>query len=134
MAETKRKGDIGEAMVMADVLRRGYKVAIPVGEDWSYDLIVLRDNKLDRIQCKYTESDGSVITVMCQSRNNWNTKKYTSEMIDWLAVYDKITDTCYYISSKLLKKNGQSMLKLRLTPTKNNQRKGILWAKDFLVY
>ncbi|GAG95095.1 unnamed protein product [marine sediment metagenome] len=30
MAETKRKGDLGEAMVMADILRRGHKVAIPV--------------------------------------------------------------------------------------------------------
>ena len=51
MAETKRKGDLGEAMVMADVLRRGHKVALPVGEDWRYDLIVLRNSKLERIQC-----------------------------------------------------------------------------------
>ncbi len=49
MAETKRKGDLGEIMIMADILRRGYKVAIPFGEDWRFDLIVLRSKSFERV-------------------------------------------------------------------------------------
>ena len=30
-------------MVAADLMRRGYKIAFPYGEDWDYDLIVCRD-------------------------------------------------------------------------------------------
>jgi len=130
MAETKRKGDEGEAMVMADVLRRGYKVAIPVGEDWRFDLIVLRKGGLERVQCKYTESDGERVVVRCRSTNNWSTIKYTAKDVDWVAAYDKTTDKCYYLPSKMLGA-GKAEVNLRLTPPKNGQKKGILWAEKF---
>ncbi len=131
MAETKNKGDIAEAIVIAESLKRGYKVALPFGEDWRFDLIVLRHNNLERVQCKYTESDGNVIIVMCRSANNWSTIKYTSDDIDWIAVYDKTTNQCYFIPSNILGKVGRSMIKLRLTRPKNNQVKNIFWARDF---
>lgn len=131
MAETKRKGDLGEAMVMADVLRRGHKVAIPVGEDWRYDLIVLKEGALLRLQCKYTESNGEFIEVRCRSVNNWSILKYTKEDLDWVVVYDKTTDRCYYLPSVMLGE-GRNTFQLRLTPAKNGQTKGVLWAKDFV--
>jgi hypothetical protein len=130
MAETKRKGDIGEAMVMADVLRRGYKVAIPVGEDWRYDLIVLRNGNLERVQCKYTSSRGDFIYVACRSSNNWSVVRYTPEAVDWIAVYDTFTSKVYFVPSSFLG-SGRAAISLRLMPPKNNQVKGILWAKDF---
>jgi len=40
-------------MVLADAFRRGYRAAIPVGEDWPFDLIVERRGKFERVQCKY---------------------------------------------------------------------------------
>lgn len=131
MAETKRKGDLGEAMIMADVLRRGYQVAIPVGEDWRYDLIVLRHAKLERVQCKFTSSDGHAIQVKCRSTNNWVMHKYTAKDLDWLAVYDKTTDRCYFVPASLLGE-GRTVIHLRLTQAKNGQQKGLLWAKDFV--
>ena len=66
----KAQGSIGEVMVMAEAIRRGYKVALPFGEDWRYDLIVVRNGRLERVQCKYTKSDGRVVTVRCASMNN----------------------------------------------------------------
>ena len=131
MAETKHKGDLAEAIIIAECIKRGYKVALPLGEDWRFDLIVLRHGNLERVQCKYTESDGNVIVVMCRSANNWGTIKYTSDDIDWIAVYDKTTDQCYFISSDFLGKIGRSMIKLRLTKPKNNQIKKVIWARDF---
>ena len=133
MAETKSKGDLAEAIIMADVLRRGYKVALPLGEDWRFDLIVQRNGKLERLQCKYTESNGQLIKADCRSTNNWSTIKYTTKDIDWLVVYDKTTDKCYYLPSKLLGK-GKAALNLRLAPPKNNQKKDIRWAKDYTTF
>ena len=115
---------------MAEALRRGYKVALPVGEDWRYDLIVLRQNKLERVQCKYTESNGQYVEVRCRSTNNWNVLKYTKEDVDWVVAYDKTTDRCYFIPSSMLG-TGRSTIWLRLLPPKNGQKKDILWAKDF---
>ena len=109
----------------------GHKVAIPVGEDWRFDLIVLKDGKLQRVQCKYVTSNGEVITVPCRSSNNWNIKKYTPDEIDWIIVYDKTTDKCYYVPSALLGQSGRSFLQLRIKPAKNKQFKNIRYAKDF---
>jgi hypothetical protein len=133
MAVTKTKGDLGEAIILADILKRGYKVALPLGEDWSYDLIVLKGEQLEKVQCKYTESKNGVISVKCRSCNNWTNKKYSSADIDWIACYDKTTDKCYYIPSSFLG-NGRVEMSLRLAPPKNNQQKKVLFANEFLKF
>ena len=90
----KQKGDLAELTVACDLRRRGYKVAIPFGEDCDYDLVVEREGKLERVQVKYAESDGAAISVRCCSHSLTNghirkTKRYTAATIDWLAVYDR---------------------------------------------
>lgn len=130
MSKTKIKGDLGEAMILADVVRRGYKVALPLGDDWPFDLVVYRNGKFERVQCKYTESDGKVIHARCMSASDWVQYKYTSKDIDWLVVYDKTTDACYYIPAELLG-SGKRSLSLRLIPSINKQTKGTRLASDF---
>jgi Holliday junction resolvase-like predicted endonuclease len=136
MASTKTKGDLAELMVAADLRRKGYKVAIPFGEDWDYDLIIERDGNLERVQVKYAESDGVVLTVRCWSSSLTNgkvrhIKRYTAAMIEWLAVYDRFTDRCCYIPAAELGE-GRSIMHLRLSPTLNGQRAGINFADDYL--
>lgn len=130
MGTTTTKGEIGEAMVLADLRRRGYGVAIPFGHDLPFDLILVRPETgaLERVQCKYTESDGRVIKVKCHSSSDWVAYAYTSDSVDWIAVYDMTTDRCYYIHSSTF--NGLGDLNLRLVPTVNNQRRRIRWARD----
>jgi hypothetical protein len=90
----KQKGDLAELKVACDLRRRGYGLAIPFGEECDYDLILDRDGMLERVQVKYTESDGVIIDVRCNSHSLTNgkvraTKRYTADTIDWLAVYDR---------------------------------------------
>jgi hypothetical protein len=123
-------------MIAADLIRRGYKVAIPYGEDWDFDLIVCRDERLERVQCKYTRSDGAVIIARTRSLSLTNgkvrsTKRYTAEMIEWLAVYDATTERCYYVPATELGE-GMNTMYLRLLPARNNQRRGIRAANRYL--
>ncbi len=134
MAHKKWLGNIGEAKILAEAIQRGYQVAIPYGEDWRFDLIVFRKKKLERVQCKYTKSHGDIITVRCRSLNNWNTIRYTEQDVDWIAVYDETTDECYFIPSSVLGRSGRATINLRISPTKNKQSKGVLWAKDYLKW
>ena len=122
-AITKIKGDLGQAMIMADALKRGYKVALPLGEDWRYDLIVLKDKSLLRIQCKYVESTNGVIKVRCETHDGRNYYRYKQDDLDYIAVYDKETDKCYYIECTYLGKNGRGSLSLRTKTAKNGQKK-----------
>jgi hypothetical protein len=61
MASLKTKGDLAELKVAVDLVQRGYRVAIPFGEDSDFDLILIRDGQLERVQVKYACSDGAVI-------------------------------------------------------------------------
>lgn len=135
MASLKTKGDLAELKVAADLIERGYRVAIPFGEDNDFDLILCRGNKLERVQVKYTRSNGEVIAVKCYSDSLTNgrvrqTKRYTAATIDWLAVYDATTSRCFYIQASDLG-SGKSGLHLRLVKTKNCQRRGIRYAEDY---
>jgi hypothetical protein len=123
-------------MVAADLLRRGHRIAIPYGEDWNYDLILCRNETLERVQCKYTRSDGNVVVIRCRSHSLTNgrvrvTKLYTAKMIDWIAAYDSTTDRCYYIPACELGR-GRNEISLRLTAARNNQLRGIRPASDYL--
>lgn len=135
-ATRKAKGDLAELMVASDLRRRGYKVAIPYGEDWDYDLVIERQGRLERVQVKHTESDGRVIAVKCCSHSLTGgrirqTKRYTAAIIDWLAVYDRTTDRCYYIPARELG-DGRRELRLRVSPARNNQRTKIRLAADYV--
>jgi hypothetical protein len=119
MAPLKQKGDLAELMVAADLRRRGYKLAFPFGEDWDYDLIIERHGGLERIQVKYSTSDGSIIHVRCHSKSLTNgrvkkTKLYTCATVDWIAVWDPTTARPYYVPSAVF--DGYLQITLRLAP------------------
>ena len=124
-------------MVAADLMRRGYKIALPYGEDWDFDLIVCRDSStLERVQVKYSRSNGELVRVKCFSHSLTSgkvraTKHYTERTIDWLAVYDAGTERCYYVPASELG-TGMSALHLRLSHARNNQRIGIRYAADYV--
>ncbi len=130
MVEKKRQGSVGEIMIMAEAIRRGYKVAIPWGEDSRYDLIIDRVGRLEKVQCKYTKSNGELIIARCRSCNNWNQLKYSCDDIDWLAIYDLTSQKCYFIPSSMLGE-GRNQINLRIKAPVNNQLKKVLWARDF---
>ena len=132
----KEKGDFAELKVACDLRRRGYLIAIPFGEESSYDLVVDRDGRLERVQVKYADrGDRSVIEVPCYSQTVINGKvrsvtPYTAKCIDWLAVYDVKTDRCFYIPARELG-SGRTGFTLRFDPTLNGQRVGIRFAEEY---
>jgi hypothetical protein len=132
----KRKGDLAELMVAADLRRRGFGIALPFGEDHDFDLVLIRADRLERVQVKYVESDGAVIRVKCFSHSLTNgrvrkTKRYTAATIDLLAVYDATSNRCFYVPAEHLG-SGRSSIHLRLRPALNNQRIGTWRAEDFI--
>ncbi len=86
--------------VAADLVRRGCTISIPFGEDSDYDLIADYSGNLHRVQVKFTKSNGCIVLIRCRLHSLTKgkvrqTKHYTAEMIDWIAVYDVTSDRCY---------------------------------------
>ncbi len=136
MAPLKKKGDLAELKVAADLIDRGCRLSIPFGEDCDYDLIADYEGRLHRVQVKYTKSDGQIVILRCRSHSLTKgkvraTKLYTSAMVDWIAAYDASSERCYYLPSWELGATGKAILHLRLQPARNNQRIGIREAAAY---
>lgn len=124
----KTKGSIAELAVAQILMKEGFVVSFPFGENQRYDVVAERSGRFWRIQVKYSTPKNETLRVNCRSSNNWSVRKYTSDEIDLIAVYDGRGGDVYFIECTDLKDN---MITLRLEPTKNNQEKLIHYAGEF---
>jgi hypothetical protein len=62
MAPLKEKGDLAELMVAADLVKRGWHIAVPWGENSDFDLIAHRGDQLERVQVCITTRPTAVST------------------------------------------------------------------------
>ena len=137
MASLKKKGDLAELKVAADLVARGCRLSLPFGEDCDYDIVADYEGRLHRVQVKYAKSDGRVVIVRTRSHSLTAgrvrvTKRYTTATIDWIVVYDPTTDRCYYVPSWMLGADGLSDMRLRLAPALNGQSLRVRPAENYL--
>jgi hypothetical protein len=134
----KAIGERSEAMITAKLLEVGYYVYTHFGDNLRCDLIIEDgDGKFRCIQCKtgWVEHNGAYIAFKTASsyyhtragRTSHGRRDYRGQ-IDYFAVYCPDTEKVYLISvDDVVTANAM----LRLLPTKNNQEKGVRWAKDY---
>ncbi len=125
---TKLKGDIGELAVAGELLRLGWNVSFPYGENLKYDLIVEKQGKMKRVQVKTVIPKNGALRINCRSSNNWTVVHYNKNDFEVLAVYDLIAQDIYFIP---VSKINKSLINLRLKPAKNFQKLNINLAKSF---
>nr|HET6905197.1 group I intron-associated PD-(D/E)XK endonuclease [Ktedonobacteraceae bacterium] len=131
---TKMIGEISEAAITTRFLQLGYVVLIPYGGSQRYDLVIEDANgQFWRIQCKTGRIDesGTALKFNTSISNvtgkNRQQRNYRGQC-DYFAVYNEKLNKVYLIPVDLVGTNGAS---LRLAPSKNNQNKNKLWAKDY---
>ena len=76
---SKDKGNIGEALALAEFIKYGIAVSIPYGDNARYDLVADFNGKLNKIQVKYCNqkiSENNSITCPCASSTNHTTNKH----------------------------------------------------------
>lgn len=130
---SKQKGNIGEAAVSLDIIKRGYPVFKEAGDLSKVDLVTIIDNRCFKIQVKnlgYTNSAGAIPFTIHKSGPNYSFT-YTENDIDIYAALlpnDKIV----YITWSDLK--GRDTMTLRLSATKNKQTANVNNYEDFLDF
>lgn len=124
-------GEITEQQVALAFLKQGILVSKPLVQSSRYDFIVDINNKLYKIQVKTGTYKENSYLEFATSTSHTNTQgtlniSYTANDVDFFAtIYE---NQCYLIPFELCGKRAQ---RIRFIPTKNNQTKGILFAKDF---
>lgn len=133
---TKQVGNIGEINIIAAFVDRCIPVYIPFGDNEKADLIAEFNGKLQKIQIKTTENtesyDGDFayfdLTSSTTHRSNGVKHVYSKDEIDYFALYNIETRECFLIA---VNDAPRLCITLRYTAPKNNQVKGIRFAKDF---
>jgi hypothetical protein len=128
---TKDKGDLGIAKAHADLVSKGFVVLFPATEHAPFDLVAYADGEFHRLQVKYRSARAGAVTVMFRSmwadRNGTHMTRMDKGAIDTVFIYCPETDECYYVQPGA---HGASVT-LRITPSRNGQRAGVLDAAAF---
>ena len=126
--------DVGqrtEAIVLAELVKRGHRVLLPFGVNHRYDLVLDLGEKFVRVQCKTGRIADGYVTFSCQSVRS-NTKvalcrDYRGDA-DLFIAYCPDNDRVYAVP---VDEAGRTRIHLRLDPPANNQKIGVRWATDY---
>ena len=122
---TTRVGRIGESLVIADLLKKGYDVYTPV-DDTGIDFVVHNGKKFKPVQVKHhnwTSMHTSIIIYLKKSRQR---------LAEIIAVpVEKKHCVCYFDLKKL---KCQTSFHIALDPATSNQKKLRRWYYDHLDF
>jgi PD-(D/E)XK endonuclease len=125
-------GERSEAIIFAELVKRGHQVLIPYGTNHRYDIVIDVGGRFLRAQCKTGRLREGVIRFRTSSTRA-NTKgayltPYSAEQIDLFLIYCPDTDRVYAVDvGEATSFNGG----LRVDPTANGQTKRVRWAADY---
>jgi prevent-host-death family protein len=128
------KGAVAEAKIAAAAIELGVSVLKPMSEHGRYDLVFDLGERLVRVQCKWANRKGDVVSVYVGgsylSPNGYVRSTYAAEEVDAIAAYCGDLDRCYLLPIGLVA--GQYSVHLRLAPARNGQRAGLHFADEHL--
>lgn len=132
---THDKGDVAVVEVMADLVRQGFKICLPVSTHLPFDLIAVHNGtgSLLKIQVKYRTVCNGKLDVQLRTHSvgagKSSYKPIASGWVDAWAVYCSDTKSVYYIGADELLQVRR--FTLRIAPTRNGQRRGIRLASSY---
>lgn len=127
-----QKGYIAEQKVKLHAIEIGWNAAKPEMEA-RYDLILDDQSRLYRVQVKFVDTwmgNALHIDLRKECRNNGIKKRYTQKEIDAVAVYCPRMDELLWIPAVIV--DGKTTLNLRIHETKNGQKRGVRYVRDFI--
>lgn len=132
---SKSKGNIGEAVILAEFVKRNIQVSIPFGDNARYDLIAEFNNKLNKIQVKYCSELATSDSIECKcasSTNHTTNKHYTTYFndVDYICCYLQPWDLSIIIPIDEI--GNKKTFTVRKTTPKNKQNKNIHYVDDYL--
>ena len=131
----KDMGKMGEALVIAQLLKSGCSVFTEFGDNSKVDLIVLdSSHQAHKIQVKTVgrESDTPECSKLYLTKSGPNYQfSYTEDMFDWFALVDFETSKIAWIPSSVMKTSVRQ-LTFRHSKPSNGQETGIRYFDDYV--
>jgi hypothetical protein len=129
--QTREKGNLTEAKILAALVDAGYLVSMPFGEGHKYDFIIDDSVSLRRVQCKTGRVKKGVLLFNSYSQSgNGATKQGYHGLADLFAVLNPESGAVYLVPVEGF---GTTGVTLRLRPTLSGQVQNVNWAVDYLL-
>lgn len=128
---SKSKGEISEGVILGVLLRKGFTVLLPFGNNQRYDLVYDAGRGFVKCQCKTGRLRNGRVEFNSCSINGFTGKRRTYRgEIDLFLVFCPDTDRVYSVP---VRDCGVSVTALRVDPSPTGRRGGQprRWAKDY---
>jgi PD-(D/E)XK endonuclease len=120
-----------EAVILAELTRRGYRVLVPFGYSERYDLVLDIHGVFWRVQCKSARlRNGCVVfraQSVCSNTRGSVLRDYKSD-VELFIVYCRDTGRLYAVP---IEEATRTQGTLRVEPTANGQARNVRWARDY---
>ena len=129
--ETALKGNATEAAVLDAFVGRDLSVLLPFGGNQPYDLAVdLGGSDFLRVQCKTARRVEGCITFNGHRTDHGHGRRDYLGLADVFGIFYAAKETTYLVPVGQIQSSGP---RLRLEPTRNNQKLGIRFAADYEI-
>ena len=130
--KTATRGNAAEAQILAAFVVRGFDVLTPFGGGQPFDLVVhLGGSHFLRVQCKtaWLIARGC-LAFHSRSTDHGRGRQPYLGLAELFAVYLAAHDSVFLVPVGMVPGH---LGRLRLEPTKNNQRRGVRFAAEFEI-
>jgi hypothetical protein len=126
------KGNAAEGRVLAEFVALGFDVLVPFGSGHPYDLAVDLGDLVLKVQCKtaWLTAGGTCLTFNSRSTDHGGGRRSYEGLADLFGVFLPPRDTVYVVP---LDSVAGFAGRMRLEPTRNNQRRGVRFAAEFEI-
>ena len=112
-------------------VERDFDVLVPFGEGQPYDLVVhLQANAFLRVQCKTARQHDGCLVFNSRTTDHGRGRLTYVGVADIFGVYFAPSQSVYLVP---ILEVSSFVVRLRLEPTRNNQRRGIRLAADYEI-
>ena len=130
MYSTHKKGVLGELEFALHLIKKGFTVLQPVNPNSSYDLVIEKDGKFQRIQVKYLTPNHGIMRVELE-RPKRSTLNYRDREVDAFGIYNPTHQKYYLIPiEKIVNKSD---FWIRVDKPKNAQVKHVHFGQEFEI-
>lgn len=130
-ANSSTRGDASVGAIVALLLRCGYAVSLPFGNNQRYDIIVDDGMRLLKVQCKTGLMINGCISFPVSRMNYSKQRRSYHGQVDMFMVWSPKTGAVYAVPIEL---TGQSAMQLRIDNLKPMApRSRVKWAADFEI-
>lgn len=132
LTHPKVKGERTEGVILAHLLRLGYTISLPFGNNQRYDMIIDDGDRLLKAQCKTGHIVNGCVAFSTCSRNSISiTRKSYQGEVDIFLVYCPGNDKVYSVPISV---TGETEFRMRIDPPRTKAATSkIKWAKDYEI-